>query len=394
MKIVSIINVSNLQDLNADSGVIFQLMLANGLSNLGVSLCIVGPPTKAFVQMPIPGCSKAFLQFGSNKYAVRFHFDWNAVLALIEAQQPDIIFVNQIELASHFRAVLTQINGKAVQLISYCHYIPILTPALRLDGMEVDPSQNDNSLGHAIVLKMAAGIVASDIVLVQSDYAASLLNDIMAGLGIDRRNRVHVLSPPLDPAFLVSSVPPRPGNTRIVYNHRLYEHYGTAAAIDLLSSVACECDAHIIVTDLTAHRSTERARLDTSVDLYKRRLRDLPFVQIVGGSTTRAQYRGFVASCCAGLAPLRRGAVWSMACVDCMGLGVPVVAPRWASFPEFIPHQLLFDSTDSARVLFRKLLTDRAFWEETSEACIAAVQQLHPRVIARQFIEIVRSSGV
>ena len=116
MKILSILNVSNRERLGADSGVIFHRLLFERLARAGAE-CVIAAP----VDLALQNVRWAAFESGSNKYDVRFRFDWDATAQLLVAEKPDVLFVNQVEQTSHFRALLVTL-GLPTRLIAYCHY--------------------------------------------------------------------------------------------------------------------------------------------------------------------------------------------------------------------------------------------------------------------------------
>src|ERR1051326_2132816 len=90
-----------------------------------------------------------------------------------------------------------------------------------------------------------------------------------------------------------------------------------------------------------------------------------------------------------GLAPYRLNANWSMSSVDCMGLGIPVAAPSIASFPEFVPRELLFSTRDEAIALLDRLLSDRDFWARCSVRSVEFAKRFVADTTCQRFLEVI-----
>lgn len=84
--------------------------------------------------------------------------------------------------------------------------------------------------------------------------------------------------------------------------------------------------------------------------------------------------------------------LWSMASMDCMGMGVPVVAPRYAAYPEFIPSALLYDNMQHAERILNRLLDDEEFWLKCSFECTQQSRNLVPETIAAQLITVFKET--
>ncbi len=145
-----------------------------------------------------------------------------------------------------------------------------------------------------------------------------------------------------------------------------------------------------VVTDFFGERNAERKALDVYVDQYRTTLRSLSNIIIRTDGHDRRTYRDeIVEKVDLALAPYRLNANWSMSAVACMGLGIPVAAPNVASFPEFVPSELLFSSQDEAIGLLDRLLTDRDFWTRCSARCVEYAKRFVADTTCRHFLEVV-----
>jgi hypothetical protein len=369
MRILSLLNVSNVHDLSRDSGFIMQRIMGEELASRGVELCLVGPAVPAFSQMRIDWARVHAVPLGSSKYQVRYHFDWPTLERLVLELEPDVILNNQVELAPALRGILATHDLRNTALLSYCHYIPF-SSSDGDDPMVLDPSLNQQGMGPALALALAAAANASDRVIVQSQFARQLLIGLSRRLlGFGFEDRLTVIAPPVDPLLLRPLRTAAPACRRAFYNHRLYDHYGTGEIVALARDLAAATDFELLVADAMPNRSNARARLDTSVARNRAALAALECVRFSYEGGVRASYRQMIESCRIGLAPFRPGCVWSMAALDCMGMGVPVLAPGYAAYPEFIPDYLCFSSRSEAQRLARRLLDDDAFWLRASRDC-------------------------
>jgi hypothetical protein len=381
MKILSFINVSNHAKIECDSGFIFQRLVSHSLTETGCQVALAGPSIAK-----VPQAEHYDLDFGGNKYAARFHFDWLDVARIIKQANADIILVNQTELASNIRALLVSENLK-IPIVTYCHYIPYW---VKNDIIISDPSLDDGGLGHTIRTSFVNGVRASDFIVVHSAYAKNLIITGLRSAGFDYHgllDRVHIIPPPSDP-FLVDLSVSTHREPRVIYNHRLYAHYGADFAVSVIGELVNRTSIHAIVMDIHGERSLQQQNLDSTVELTRRKFRGLQRVEIRQDGHNRETYREILRSSRAALAPMREGCVWSMSVIDCIGMGVPVVAPRLAFFPEVIPFDLTFNSAEEAVYLIERLLKDDRFYFEKIEECKSILPSIAPEVFAAKFLRM------
>lgn len=379
MKVLSALNVSNPDNMHCDSGHIFQRILAEELTAQGHSFVLVGP-----VPLSTTGARHVRHLFGHNKFEVRFNFDWKGIHSLIEAEKPDLLLVNQLELAPHFRSVVASASFSRVPIVSYAHYVPFATD--RTDTIVIDPSLDNIGLGQSIVLSFLAGIVASDLVFVHSNYALKLISQALIKHGLRSAiSKLQILPPPRDP-ILCGTPLPKTDPPRLIYNHRLYEHYGTGFVVDLLNELVNEFNIDVHVMDPIGERSAARKALDPSVDHYRTTLKSINRVFVRDDGKDRTRYRDVLEASFVGLAPYRNGCVWSMSCVDCLGMGIPVVAPNFGCFPELVPSELLYESQEQAVSIIGSLLEDQDRWNVLSEQSRAMTTRLEPRLVVKSFL--------
>jgi hypothetical protein len=384
MKILSVANVSNLDDLASDSGIVFLTLVLSEFARLGHEVVLIGPDHPAFLTHPMPQIRKVSVNLGVSKYSARFSFDWEGFSRVVREFRPDVIFNNQAELAPNLRAVLVS-SGLHAQIVSYCHYTVI-------GGVEgprpiPDPAFSDGHLGEATLLSMLAGLHASDVSIVQSNFARSAI--LAAGayykIGI---GRLEVIPPPADPRFMHLGTLAVSPVRRLLYNHRLYESYGTAQFINLVRNLSGRIEFELVVADCMPRRSEERNRLDSSPNRFKQILSELPGAKIVQTAQDRAGYLDLIKTSRVALAAQRSMCVWSMSVVDCMGLGVPVVAPALAAYPEFVPAWLLGRSLDEQCEITARLMIDDDFWLDSARACIIQASKLVLPSIAENILAL------
>jgi glycosyltransferase involved in cell wall biosynthesis len=381
VKILSILNVSNRERLGADSGVIFHRLLFERLARKGAE-CVVAAP----VDLGLLNVRWAAFEPGSSKYDVRFRFDWDAASRLILAEKPDLLFVHQVEQTSHFRALLVTLR-LPTRLITYCHYWPVIQ--IGEGSLVWDASLDHAGLAQIILLRILTAVLASDNFFVTSAYAQSLLLRSSRHYNINVPvERVVILPCPADPEFIAAKPRSFNATNRILYSHRLYQQYGTEFFIDIAGHYE-RSPIKFVVTDFFGERNAERTALDAFVDQYRTTLRSMSNVIVRTDGHDRKKYREIVESVDIGLAPYRPNANWSMSAVDCMGLGIPVVAPNVASFPEFVPRELLFSSRDEAIVLLDRLLSDRDFWAHCSVRSAEYAKRFVADTACKHFLEIV-----
>jgi hypothetical protein len=186
-------------------------------------------------------------------------------------------------------------------------------------------------------MRLLEGLAASDVAMICSDFGAQTLRDLAAthlGAAV-RLPEIAVIPPPVDEAESAAALQAGLGAVpRFVYNHRLYDEYGTRLIFDLFERAwAANAGAfEVVVTDPTSGRDAERRRLNAAVDENLERLRGKPYVR-VKHFTDRAEYFREIGSCTAGIAPYKPNALWSMSVFDVLAAGRAVVAFDMAAFP-------------------------------------------------------------
>ena len=378
MKILSFMNVSNKEKLSTDSGYVFYNTLADALIAAGHKFTFVGP-----APLKCPDAGYYDMDFGRNKYEVRFQFGMHEVAEILLEEEPDIIIANQMELIPHFHVCLERMGNTHTRIVGYAHYIPY---DIDFNGYLLeDPSLNARGLNPAIIHAFISGVEMADRIFVHSETALKLIED---GCKAVRRpfdrSRFVLAPPPRDPALVCSDIEMPSSNTAI-YNHRLYAHYGTEEIIELIPElVALGVDVKVL--DILGERTPERRKLDPTPDLYRKRLKEMEGVTLTTEGTDREKYRQLLQGARFGLAPVRQNCPWAMSCVDCMGMGKPVIAPNIAWFREGIPRQLLYETRSQAVGIAYRLMSDDEFYLKMAHASKEATDALTPQVIAGKFL--------
>ena len=202
------------------------------------------------------------------------------------------------------------------------------------------------------------------------------------------------MPPPADPFLeLKKPIGYRDNQKTILYSSRLYEQYGTDFLIDIIKHYE-NSNIKFIVTDFFSQKSQERKGLDTKTEEYREFLRNQDNVIIRDDGDNRSTYRDdIVANASLVLGPYRKNANWSMSMIDAFMMGIPGIGPSCASFPEFMPSNLIYDNKDDAIKLIDKLLFNKDFWERASEQCRKSYQRFMPNEIAQIFFSALEQHG-
>jgi hypothetical protein len=311
------------------------------------------------------------------------------LVALIERTAPDIVVANQVEAAPAVRAALLEAQSNAL-LAGYCHYLPFSTQPGQLLR---DPALDDRGLGWPVLLAFAAGLAACDRVLVHSATAASWVDDAAVRAGTDISDRIRIVPPPRDERLVrdpdLLSAPQAGTPLTGIYNHRLYQHYGTPRFVALAKQLTAQTMSRLRVMDLFGTRSPERVALDDSPERMRAELAALPSVEVRTDRGDRDTYRQMLEGCQFGLAPFRPGCPWAMSVIDCQSMGLPVIAPRMDWFAEHIAEELLFTTDAEAVALVERLTHDEDFYLEHAKGALTSTAGLHPTMVAARYLEAV-----
>ncbi len=381
MKILSIANISNFDDIKSDSGYIFNYLLANEFIRDNNEFAIVLPVGLNNVEN-FKNCKIYYSDIGTTKYSSRFAFNWDSFANIINEYEPDLIFLNQCELTSAIKALLISNKNYKTKILTYCHY-----PALHVDENQksiLDYSLNNEGLGETIIYNILTAINIADFFVTQSNFAKILLTDYAGQHNIELRKEIHIIPPPLDPTFYNNKERDFASGSNIVYNHRLYQSYGTEFLTSLIES---NCDKQFLVSDPMPNRAKNRTHFNNTPSEFVQSLKTFQNVEVFNGSESRLKYKQYLSEGDIAVACYRKACVWSMAAVDCLCVGIPVVAPNFAAYTEFIPDYLRFNSLEEANKIIDKLFKDKDFYKKAVFESRKVLDSLHPNRIYQKFKE-------
>lgn len=385
MKILAIANISNLDDLVCDSGIIFQRILAKEFYEQQIEYHILGPNHPQFLSYVFPYAQKHAGPIGTTRFSSRFHFDWYFFEQLIGDLDPDIIFNNQVELASSIKSVLVSLGKSHIKLITYCHYPAIW--GVSEDGVPIiDESLNYGNLCTPIIFDILSALTVSDKFIIQSNFAKNLIETAARYHRISNFALIAVIPPPADNS-IQKGLKQSNKTRRVLYNHRLYQTYGTGNFLDFIESCQ-DLNFELAVSDPMPNRSSVRSGLNSTPNSFRMRVANIKNAVLYNGNVSREEYAKLILSSRVAFGALRKACVWSMACIDCMRLGVPVIAPSYGAYPEFIPQELIFNDIPTARILMQNLLNDDEFWSYSSKISQMKAAVFEPSIIALQFLDI------
>lgn len=383
MKVLSIANISNFEDINSDSGYIFNYLLAEEFKKNKNEFAIVLPEGLINHQR-FKGCRIYYSKIGTTKYSSRFAFEWDSFNKIIEDYKPDLIFLNQCELTSALKSLLISSNNSHIKLLTYCHY-----PALHVNASGdpiLDYSLNNCELCSTIIFNILSAINIADYFVTQSNFAKNLLIKFAEKHNFQLKKCIHVVPPPLDPSLYQKKYKKCSTSNKIIYNHRLYKSYGTEFLENAIDSIK---KYDFIILDPMSNRSKNRINLNNSPAEFVEKIKNNYNIKIYNGSTSRQDYKKYLGMGDVGLACYRPACVWSMSAVDCICMGVPVVAPDFASYVEFIPQILRFNSLMEMERIICKLFTDNDFYKKAIQESRKILKDLFPNKIFERFNKII-----
>lgn len=387
MKILSILNISNKDNISCDSGYIFQCILSKQFEKMGHKYVVAGANCPEFKQAKELKCKKEYINLGTNKFSSRFDFNSDEIAKLIQKVKPDVIFNTQVELTSAIRSVLVW-NKLNIPIVTYCHYPALWANNIKSRIPEIDQSLNAGNLGNKIVFDILTALQTSDLFVIQSKFAKSLIVKAAKYYNIPYDSKkIIVIAPPADPSFLDKKnkyITTLKNRKNYIYNHRLYKTYGTQDFIDIFDGLHKRFGIQCVVLDPMQKRSQKRASQNNTPADFVKIMSKMPGMSIAQNNKTRAEYKSILNSGFACFAPLRKACVWSMACMDCIGLGIPVIAPNMAAFPEFVPQSLLYKNKRQLNKIISKLQTNNVFVKQMSEQCFKSAHEYSPKKIVEQ----------
>ncbi|MBF4615471.1 hypothetical protein [Curtobacterium sp. VKM Ac-1376] len=375
--LLSYLNVSNASNLEADSGFVFQETLLAGLRKLGWETVLVGPPGVA------SSSSSSTIEVGypESKYGARFGFGWDALCNELQRfASVDALLVNQPELTVQLQALVASTFGRKPRTGVYFHYIPVEN--VTEDGIEWDPSLNQHGLASSIWARQVEAAELADFAMIGSSWGAEWFQRAARRSGAGQVS-LEVVPPPAS----IAERPHAESNlVSILYNHRLYGHYGTPQMLDWLQALHSRRPGafEVVFTNPTGQRSAERRRLDPSVDEAIQRIGTLPFAR-VQQARSREEYARLLTQSDIGLGPLRNNALWNMSIADLMGAGRPVAAPAKGAFSEIVGDpDLLFDDRESFLDVMGELIDAREYRLAKGRAALDRAVRWAPGEVVRR----------
>lgn len=378
ISILSLLNVSNKQDLSADSGYLTQLLIGGQLIQAGHAFALAGPFNRP---LPLPAYQ---VEFGDTKYAVRFGLEYINLRATIKAFKEehaslDWIWVNQPEMTASVRAILAELGLHETRIFVYIHYLPI--QEFYGDAWTWDPSLNDGGLAKVIMHRIAEGCDIGDAIGIHAHFGKEMLIRVaeMIGYPIDPR-KIHVIPTATDPyliqdaASLDARIEQRfickDGGQRLFgYPNRLYAHYGTEEMFRFFDGACQAFSAHTWVTNPTSNKSSSRRALDPASNAIEQSVVASPSVISFGKPLPRDVYKAWLDRSCFVFGPNRKAALWSLSIVDGMGMGVPSFAPDAGSFPELVPRECLWRNFDELHDKMKTVLDDEDTYVRLAREC-------------------------
>jgi hypothetical protein len=391
MLIFSYLNISNPSNIEADSGFIFQKLLLRSIlkTNQNFRAYFICPKNTPPIHKRVKNIQ--ILKNRCNKYSVRFNFPWFNYLKLPFLKDIDIAIINQPELTSNFKALFTVLGNKKVKVISYFHYLPIEKLPVK-NRVFWEQTMNHRNLAKIIFKRQIESLTSADYCITCSRFAIRFLKENGKALGekINFKKIIHIPPPISLEETLENKTEERFPIKTIVYNHRLYRHYGTIEIFNWLSELFKKRqDFQVLLTDPTYKRSKDRNILNPDVEKFKKYLGKLPFVRI-RHIKRHANYYKTIWKSHLGLAPLKPSALWSMATVDLMACAKPVLAPNYACFPEMLKNRtsLLFKNKEEFLNKINFLLDNSQRYYQEANYCFNLVNDYSEKVVAQKFIKV------
>lgn len=386
MRILTLLNVSNISSIEADSGYVFMQAISRDLIRLGHEIIMVGPPN-----MPNHnGINIIEIELPQSKYGVRLGFAWQELQIKLadKISDIDILLINQSELTLAFAMLVYEILGRKIPCVTYFHYLAVQS---LIDQKTIfDPSLNDYSIAPYLWQRQIEAAHFSDYNIIGSAFGKSLFLRAMPDC-CTLRNKFSIIPPPTN-EMLTHSKGDQKSSITILYNHRLYEHYGTRRIFNYLNELFEKIQFTVLVTDPTHNRSLIREKLDKSTSTIKQWLHTFPFVKIKHFKT-QADYLDAILESDIALAPMRTGALWSMAIADAMSMAIPVVAPNEGAYPEMIcDKELIYQNKDEFNQIIEKLIYDCHYRKIKGEHAKKNItQKTSPLVVGKKIESILLS---
>ena len=378
--LVFYMNPSNGNSLNSDSGYIFSRNLIFPFTNSQYKFHILSKvdPNWEMVQYH-------YIDQGQNKYDIRLSFDCNKLRKILSnIGLIDIFYLNQSEHGTAVKSVLFSLNLNKVPILSYIHYTPLWS--IKNDIPILDPSLDDGKLGKNIVRRQLETCELSERILTHSNFSKNLILKAANYYNFEIiEEKIELIPPPLDPELisLIPNIKAMELKHRILYNSRLYDHYGFSQILDLFASPKINEDIEIHITDPSGKRTSIQDNYDPSITNNRQRIKKLKGI-FYHPTMEREQYLQFLKSITIGIAPYRP-ALWSMSVLDMIAMKIPVLAPNQGFYPEIIPKYLIYRDMEEFKTILRHLIDSSSFYNKSSKDCFRKSKQCFPSIIFQRY---------
>jgi hypothetical protein len=251
MKILSYLNVSNLSNIEADSGFVFQTCLLGKIAERGHEVIFIVP---CEVSNPDNRIDYVFLGKTDSKYGVRFGLNWEALkFALVSRiEDIDVLLVNQSELTIPLSVAITEMTHRRIPTVTYFHYLAI--EGVENGQITYDQSLNLNNVAPVIWQRQIESALFSDHNIIGSRFGLNLFLEASRHQK-ELTGKFSVIPPPALPTENVLKNTGQPNNVstipRLIYNHRLYNHYGGVRVFDVLNDIFSYLPFQLLLTDPT-----------------------------------------------------------------------------------------------------------------------------------------------
>jgi len=382
-KIISIVNISNKDNLECDSGVHVQLGFGKEMEKRGHKYVIysqIDPDYWIFQARKI--------ELGNTKYAVRFGVPYADLLKnILKEGKVDFVLVNQPEIAASVKAILIEAKLYTTQIIIYVHYLPIYLININTGTLTLDPSLNEGEIGEIILSKVFEGCKIADKILVHSQWGADLLANLSEQkFGLSLSKKISIVPPPLDNALLEKIHDfEMPFSNFIAYPNRLYAHYGTSELFKQLHYIQKKNPFKVYVSDPLANQSINRKALDPESEKLRIELKNYPFILWgLDEDRKRSNYYNKLRNSLLVLAPNRKAALWSMSVADGMANARPALAPNAGGYKDLLPSDLLWNNERDLQEKLLSLLREPTTWKHYAKLCYSYVQYLNPSNVGKK----------
>jgi len=393
MHIVNLLNVTNPSNPEADSGLVFQRSLLTQIATLRTEW-VTDLLCTSITSVNLSNVQCHPILKSETIFESKFRFPWDDV-RLILSSPYDVALVNQPEYTPYFY-LLERLYGKPSPIITYFHYVP------HYDSSVPNRWRDSNFVGLEDLMRFRhlESITLSNFVVTCSRFAVGLLQNLHKRYPNGNPEFV-VIPPPLD----LEEIPPEANaanidsteqaNSTIVFNHRLYRHYGAFQILRWLDELhSMRKDFKVLITNPTSKRSFARDRRNHYPTLCAEYASKLEFVETEYIPDRRRYYKRLRESAF-GIANLFPNAAWSMSVVDMMACGKAVIAPRYACYPEMLgdDYPFLFSGKKEFFEAANSLLDSDHERRKAEMSCVSRSLDFSPEQCAKKFINLMETAS-